>query len=51
MAIANSIGYTSESAFISAFRRSFGLTPGSYRATINGRQGVPDVRICDQRNA
>jgi AraC-like DNA-binding protein len=43
VAIANSIGYTSESAFIKAFSRYFGLTPGSYRATANGRQGVPDM--------
>jgi AraC-like DNA-binding protein len=41
MAIANSIGYTSESAFINAFRRSYGVTPGSYRATVNGQQSVP----------
>jgi AraC-like DNA-binding protein len=36
-AIANSVGYLSEPAFIKAFRRYFGLTPGSYRASLNGR--------------
>lgn len=37
MAIANSIGYSSESAFIKAFCRYFGRTPGEYRAAVNGR--------------
>jgi len=36
-AIANSVGYLSEPAFIKAFRRYFGVTPGSYRASLNGR--------------
>jgi AraC-like DNA-binding protein len=36
-AIANSVGYLSEPAFIKAFRRHFGETPGSYRASVNGR--------------
>jgi AraC-like DNA-binding protein len=36
-AIANSIGYLSEPAFIKAFRRHFGITPGRYRASISGR--------------
>src|SRR5690606_33154472 len=39
-AIASSIGYLSEPAFIKAFRRHFGMTPGRYRATVMGR-GVP----------
>jgi AraC-like DNA-binding protein len=38
-AIANSVGYLSEPAFIKAFRRHFGQTPGSYRASVNGRHG------------
>jgi AraC-like DNA-binding protein len=36
-AIANSIGYLSEPAFIKAFRRHFGITPGRYRASVSGR--------------
>jgi AraC-like DNA-binding protein len=36
-AIANSVGYLSEPAFIKAFRRYFGLAPGGYRASLNGR--------------
>jgi AraC-like DNA-binding protein len=40
-AIANSVGYLSEPAFIKAFRRYFGLTPGSYRASaIGGHAGA-----------
>lgn len=35
-AIANSVGYQSEPAFIKAFRRFFGQTPGSYRASLHG---------------
>jgi len=41
-AIANSIGYLSEPAFIKAFRRHFGMTPGRYRATVTGRRVAPD---------
>jgi AraC-like DNA-binding protein len=41
-AIANSIGYLSEPAFIKAFRRHFGMTPGRYRATVTGRYAAPD---------
>lgn len=36
-AVANSVGYVSEPAFIKAFRRYFGKTPGNYRAAILGR--------------
>ena len=36
-AIAESIGYQSEPAFIKAYARHFGLTPGRYRDMITGR--------------
>jgi AraC-like DNA-binding protein len=36
-AVANSVGYQSEPAFIKAFRRHFGQTPGNYRASVTGR--------------
>lgn len=45
-AIANSIGYLSEPAFIKAFRRYFGMTPGRYRATVTGRSlPTPEANV------
>jgi AraC-like DNA-binding protein len=41
--IANSVGYLSEPAFIKAFRRHFGQTPGSYRAAVVGRRSSGNV--------
>lgn len=49
-AIANSIGYLSEPAFIKAFRRYFGMTPGRYRATVTGRS-APTVEADTARPA
>jgi AraC-like DNA-binding protein len=45
-AIANSLGYQSEPAFIKAFRRYFGQTPGSYRTSLNGHQ-TDTLKECD----
>lgn len=41
-AIANSVGYLSEPAFIKAFRRYFDMTPGSYRESLRGRAVSPE---------
>lgn len=35
-AVANRHGYGNPSAFVAAFRRVFGTTPGAYRATLTG---------------
>jgi len=37
--IAESVGYTSEAAFSSAFKKHSGIRPGEYRRM---RQGAPD---------
>ncbi|NQX26096.1 helix-turn-helix transcriptional regulator [Microbacteriaceae bacterium VKM Ac-2854] len=35
-AVARSVGFATTSAFITAFRRRYGVTPGTYRARVSG---------------
>ncbi|MFC6645386.1 helix-turn-helix transcriptional regulator [Granulicella cerasi] len=40
--LARSLGYTSESAFSTAFKRRTGSAPNRYRSTIRSAVGFPD---------